>query len=301
MKTLILLSLFLLLGHGVQAQVLQVLNPKVEQGDTVVIRINPQWQGQFVCVAAFSQQHVPNANGYVFIGVAMNTEPTGTKKQPIKYAVTLVECGRGVQLGTPYQEIEVLKKDFAKTRIASGRRSNRPRKGLEAKAISSAFSIVNTSSPDLTEGLVFNYPMVYHDPLSAIGEIIMTGEVIDPFGFIYRNNSKLGHYGIDFRMPVGTPVYSTNKGRVVLVARDFSKEGNMIIINHGHGIFAVYMHLSRMDVREGDMVGWGQKVGLSGESGAGVREPHLHFNIKVNGIYVDPLIFIDTVNPYLTR
>ena len=120
--------------------------------------------------------------------------------------------------------------------------------------------------------------------------------MIDPFGLIYQGNNRLAHYGVDLRTPVGTSVKSTNRGIVVLVANDYSKEGNMIILSHGLGMFSVYMHLSEIHVKEGSVVEKGQVIGLSGETGAGVREPHLHFNIKIQGIYVEPLSFVRLTN-----
>ena len=95
-----------------QAKSFEILNQRVEQGDTVIIRIFPQWQGSMVCVLAFDKQYVPNKYGYVFIGIDVNTEPTGTQERPNKYQAYLVECGRGVRLDWYYDEIEVLKKDF---------------------------------------------------------------------------------------------------------------------------------------------------------------------------------------------
>src|SRR3989344_7792556 len=92
---------------------------------------------------------------------------------------------------------------------------------------------------------------------------------------------------------------AVNSGRVILVAKKFRQEGNMVIVNHGLGIFSVYMHLSKFNVKEGDVVGRGQLVAWSGHTGAGVREPHLHFGVKIHDSYVDSLRFIEIVNSVL--
>ncbi len=273
-------------GQGLtQTKSFEILNSKAEQGDTVVVRINPQWQGPMVCISAFSKQYVPNNRGYVAIGVDVYTKPTSKKPNSRGYPVYLIECGRGVRLDYLfYSEIFVLEKNFSKTRLAGKGRSSRHRKGPEKNAINNAFSINRFVQTDVTDG------SSYTDPLKG-------RDVIDSFGLIYRDNKKLPHFGVDLRTPIGTPVRATNWGQVVLVAVNFSKEGNMVIINHGLGIFSVYMHLSHIDdLRNGEIVEQGQMIGFSGATGAGVREPHLHFSIKIHGSYVDPLKFIETVN-----
>ena len=264
---------------SIYAQTFAVVNQEVYQGDVVVVRINPQWQGPMICISALGKQYVPNKNGYVLIGVGVDVKPS-------KYPVLRVECGRGVRLDQGSEYFKVLSKNFIKTRVAGKGRSNQKRKGSEKNAIDKAFSVANRSVYDLTGGIN------YADPLAD-------RNIIDSFGLIYSNNKSLGHFGVDLGVPVGTPVTATNIGKVVLVARSFVREGNMVILNHGLGIFSVYMHLSRIDVDEGDAVVRSQIIGLSGETGAGVREPHLHFNIKIQNVYVDPLGFIDTVNKYL--
>jgi hypothetical protein len=106
----------------------------------------------------------------------------------------------------------------------------------------------------------------------------------------------IGHSGVDLRAARGTPVLAFNDGRVLMVARRFSLEGNMVIIDHGSGVLSLYMHLSRTSVQEGRTVKKGDTIGLSGATGAGVTGPHLHFSVKVNRINVEPLGFIETIN-----
>ena len=70
-------------------------------------------------------------------------------------------------------------------------------------------------------------------------------DIAHNFGFIYENNPYLIHSGIDCRAKKGTPVRSINNGRVILVAKMFRREGNMVIVCHGLGVCSVYMHLSK--------------------------------------------------------
>jgi len=91
---------------------------------------------------------------------------------------------------------------------------------------------------------------------------------------------------MDFRAPSGTPVRAGNSGTVVL-ARLLYYEGNCVVIDHGLGLFTISMHLSHIDVREGQRVATGEKLGLSGATGR-VTGPHLHWAVRWQGAYLDP-------------
>jgi len=116
-----------------------------------------------------------------------------------------------------------------------------------------------------------------------------------PFGNKRMFNGQLRsfHNGVDFRAPVGKPIYAANAG-VVKLAKLLFFSGNIIIVDHGTGIFSNYAHLSRIDVEAGQHIEKGQPVGSSGATGR-VNGPHLHWGIKVNGIYIDPLQFVDVI------
>ncbi|HUX27956.1 MAG TPA: M23 family metallopeptidase [Terracidiphilus sp.] len=94
------------------------------------------------------------------------------------------------------------------------------------------------------------------------------------------------HKGMDFRARTGTPVRADNSG-VVVLARPLYFEGNCVAIDHGLGLFTIDMHLSRIDVREGQRVKTGQLLGLSGATGR-VTGPHLHWAVRWQGAYLDP-------------
>ena len=95
------------------------------------------------------------------------------------------------------------------------------------------------------------------------------------------------HTGTDFPAKEGTPVTVANSGTVVLT-RDLFYEGNTVIVDHGQGLFTVYLHLSRTDVKEGDHLKKGDRIGLSGASGR-VTGPHLHFAVRWQGEWLDPV------------
>jgi murein DD-endopeptidase MepM/ murein hydrolase activator NlpD len=96
------------------------------------------------------------------------------------------------------------------------------------------------------------------------------------------------HAGMDFTAPSGTDVYVTGDGTVAAVISSKRGLGNHIIINHGFGYSSVYAHLDRFNVRVGQKVRRGDVIGFVGSTGLSLA-PHLHYEIKLNGINVDPV------------
>ena len=122
------------------------------------------------------------------------------------------------------------------------------------------------------------------------------GKITSPYGSQRLLNGKLHRYhsGVDFRAPLGTPIFASNRG-VVRLAKNLYYAGNQVVLDHGEGLFTSYSHLSRIDVRTGQLVEKGQMVGQSGATGR-VSGPHLHWAVKLHGVNIDPLGFIATLN-----
>ncbi|MCI8773311.1 MAG: peptidoglycan DD-metalloendopeptidase family protein [Lachnospiraceae bacterium] len=94
------------------------------------------------------------------------------------------------------------------------------------------------------------------------------------------------HNGIDLAAPSGTPIYAAYDGDVV--AADYSSSmGNYIMINHGNGLYTIYMHCSTLYVSKGASVFKGQNIAAVGSTGRSTG-PHLHFSVRLNGNYVSP-------------
>jgi murein DD-endopeptidase MepM/ murein hydrolase activator NlpD len=98
------------------------------------------------------------------------------------------------------------------------------------------------------------------------------------------------HAGIDFAANIGAPVAATADGTVV-VAGPFGAFGNTVQIDHGHGLTTVFAHMARVDVRVGDEVRRGDRIGAVGNTGRSTG-PHLHYEVRLNGIPQDPSRFI---------
>jgi murein DD-endopeptidase MepM/ murein hydrolase activator NlpD len=111
------------------------------------------------------------------------------------------------------------------------------------------------------------------------------GMRIDP---IYRTPRM--HSGLDFTAPVGTPIFSTGKGKVVAVEFNGGGYGNHVIIDHGYGYQSHYAHMSRFNCKVGQEVNRGDMIGYVGNTGKSTG-PHLHYEIIYNGEKIDPVHF----------
>lgn len=145
--------------------------------------------------------------------------------------------------------------------------------------------------------------------LSAIwgditGEPLWSGPFVHPLttpltlttGFGTRRTYNDGrlygfHEGLDYAAPSGTPVYAAADGRVVL-AEALMVRGNSVIIGHGMGVMSGYWHLSRIGVKVGQMVRQGDVIGWVGTTGLSTG-PHLHWEVRVAGVPVDPRPWVE--------
>lgn len=127
----------------------------------------------------------------------------------------------------------------------------------------------------------------------------VNGDIINPFsnGELIKDET-LGvwrtHDGVDIKADVGTPVKAMNKGTVTEIKED-PLWGNCIIIDHGSGVTGYYYSLSKaMNVVEGDRVNAGQIIGAVGDTAQceAAELSHLHFGLKQNGSWIDPVSFI---------
>ncbi|NET45255.1 M23 family metallopeptidase [Okeania sp. SIO2B3] len=99
------------------------------------------------------------------------------------------------------------------------------------------------------------------------------------------------HRGVDYADYNGSPVVAPAAGRVALVgleSQGFEIHGNTVGIDHGQGVTSIFIHLSRINVQEGDFVKAGQLIGAVGSTGASTG-PHLHWGLYVSGQAVDPV------------
>jgi murein DD-endopeptidase MepM/ murein hydrolase activator NlpD len=113
----------------------------------------------------------------------------------------------------------------------------------------------------------------------------------------YNNNPQLFyHTGLDIPGQTGTEVFAPAPGNVVL-AEHMDVRGHSLIINHGWGVYSAFMHLSEYKVSKGDWVETGQVVALVGNTGLRTTGSHLHWEVIVGGVQVDPLEWLERIFP----
>lgn len=94
------------------------------------------------------------------------------------------------------------------------------------------------------------------------------------------------HSGVDFAAPTGTAIYAAYDG--IVVAAAYSRTmGNYVMIDHGDGLYTIYMHASKLHVNKDEIVIRGEKIAEVGSTGRSTG-PHLHFGVRLNGSYVSP-------------
>ena len=112
----------------------------------------------------------------------------------------------------------------------------------------------------------------------------------------YNGNLTTGfHGGTDFGGDVGTPIYAPAAGTIVLAER-LTVRGNAVLIDHGLGLFSGYWHQSQLAVVAGQEVKPGDLIGFMGDTGL-VTGPHLHWELRLNGIAVEPLQWVQQTIP----
>lgn len=94
------------------------------------------------------------------------------------------------------------------------------------------------------------------------------------------------HNGVDFAAPTGTAIYAAYDGKVVAAAYS-SSMGNYVMIDHGSGLYTIYMHASRLYVSTGAVVVRGETIAAVGSTGRSTG-PHLHFSVRLDGAYTSP-------------
>ena len=257
---------------------------KLKQGDTLLIRIENKENiqgisGQFGSAKIFFFESGEKIWGITGIDAK---KPPGTYKLTVNFPDSQKF----------EKQIEVADANFPITVLAFTK--DLEEKGYNATSVQE--TIAKNDGPKLYETLAisseipyFTEPFVY--PLDKIVDV-------GAFGNIRKSGDvSLQHLGVDLDAKTNTPVYTVNDG-VVKATLELIDYGKTIVVDHGLGIFSLYLHMEKFNVEVGQKVERGQVIGLSGNSGYST-EPHLHFSVKISGASVDPLKFIETIKKEL--
>lgn len=147
---------------------------------------------------------------------------------------------------------------------------------LEAAVAEERKKLIANGTALIYDGGTFKFPLASYTRVS------------DDYGM--RIHPTLGveqfHNGVDFASPGGTAIYAAYNGRVVAAAYSATM-GNYVMIDHGDGLYTIYMHASALYVAKGDAVAKGDTIAAVGTTGRSTGN-HLHFSVRLNGSYVSP-------------
>ena len=269
---LLTLTFLLLTSPSVFAFHVELSPDVIRPGDPFVVKVTGADYG-YVPTASLKKKTFPFSrygdDGFVGIGaVDVATKPgvyfltvkVGKKKKTTKLTVERTVFKKQ-KLTLPKDKVSLSRKDTERVK-----RENRKLKEL--------FSKVSDR--------------IWH------GEFIMPllNEISTDFGTqrIMNRKWKVVHKGVDIRGKEGEEIRAANDGKVVL-AEELFHGGNTVVLDHGQGIYTVYMHLSQYNIEIDDSVSKGDGIGLVGMTGRSTG-PHLHFGVKVMNLNANPVSFM---------
>jgi murein DD-endopeptidase MepM/ murein hydrolase activator NlpD len=134
---------------------------------------------------------------------------------------------------------------------------------------------------------------LWNSPFIQLANSKVESLFADKRSYIYggKKVDEQTHLGFDLSVVQGVGVTAANSGKVIY-ADDLGIYGNCVVLDHGYGLQSIYGHMSRIDVKPGDMVKRGQEIGRSGSTGLAGGD-HLHFSMQVDGVQVTPVEWWD--------
>lgn len=255
----------------------------LEQSDSFVVLVENAPEQEKVLIEWNGREYNFLRQGDKFLAIL----GVDAKKEPGNYPINIFI---GEKIFT--DNITILKRNFPITELVVT-----PKLEQEGHTPSSIQSNIASENEQLNSVLIYNpKPYFKKSFISPLEKIFIVGA----YGNIRKSGEvRLQHLGTDLDAPEDTPVFAINDGEVVL-AKEFTEYGKTIVIDHGLGVFSLYLHLNNFSVDVGARVMREQVIAVSGNTGYSIS-PHLHFSIRVRNNSVDPLRFIEKINSVLPK
>jgi murein DD-endopeptidase MepM/ murein hydrolase activator NlpD len=220
-------------------------------------------------------------------GIGVNTEP-GTYTVKAQLTEASGSGGENTAVLTLVDTVRIEEGSFRSERISLNksmtelRSGEDPRKAREARELLALLSRYRTGA--VYEPRRFELPVKEFRISSYFG---------DRRTFVYVNGGTSGaiHTGLDLAAPTGTPTVAAGGGLVVF-ADERMLTGETVVIEQLPGVYGLYYHLDEIDVEAGQRVAKGERIGTVGATGL-VTGPHLHWELRVNGVSVAPRQFTE--------
>jgi len=289
MKYLFLLTVLFSFGLAFDIQSVEVSDYKVANGKTTLLEFTPQKGVEYKNVK------VDKKTFKIF------KVPNNTQKMYALIPFSYYEKLENKRLLISYMQDEKLQKESLLLKVVDGKYDKEEIKVSSAKVNPRSKEVKKRISKEYAQAMKIYNTVTPESYISSKFIQPMESKITSSFGKarVYNGSLKGYHSGTDYRAKIGTPVVAVNDAKVVLVADRFYS-GGTVLLDHGEGIYTCYFHMSKFDVKKGQMVKQGEVLGLSGVSGR-VTGPHLHFSARINGVQVDPLQLIALMNKKLLQ
>ena len=244
-------------------------------------QVKVEWQKVWVMLTPEIVQNTPvRYFGRVLLPVSINAD-TGTAK----LVCSLFEAGAGAGAKPFVRDITITANTFETQELTVEGRYVNPPQSVQArieKERARSREALSLKTPEQLWSLPFTRPV--------------PGVVTSSFGLrrVFNKEPRAPHMGLDLRGAEGTPIAACAAGMVVLAEEQYYA-GNCVYINHGMGVISSYMHMSALNVKEGQTVARGERIGSVGATGR-VTGPHLHLGVSILGTPVDPLPLLESLS-----
>jgi murein DD-endopeptidase MepM/ murein hydrolase activator NlpD len=273
----VLLFFFLWPASSVPEHVLIISSETVKQGDTVLLKTSakyPTVTGVFDNKDIIFFRSNKNSNWLALLGIDADLKPG-------KYVISVNASGEKMEkeINVAENYFSSIKMPITKAMVAKGYTGVKIVQNIKTKDNPIIDQVLDKFTPQAYFSSPFASPLA-NMQISGLS----FGEFVKSAGY------NIQHFGVDLRAKKDTEIHSINDGKVVL-EKELFNYGKTIIVDHGLGIYSLYLHLDSFAVSENQQVKKDQIIGLSGDSGLATA-PHLHFSIRNNGNRVDPILFI---------